>query len=242
MTSIDLLGPVLINGNPTDTAGRTWKYSKTPELVALLVLNPNGISIDRAIDALTDSAPNGKRIVHQVACDARRELGADVFPPARDTYRLDLSVVDVDLARFAQHLDDAADSTGPARLRHLLAALAEIRGRILGDADWPWADIDLAEITGRIEQAALDAVALALDLDHPSAAVTAARAGLRIDSYHPDLMAQFARAALAAGDAGAIMRAMAVLADFWGHDAPAEVIAISDELAATRRARVEVAA
>lgn len=236
MTPIDLLGPVRINGHSTGTAGRAWKYTDTPQLIALLVLHPDGLSIDRTVDALAGGNRASRSKVHQLASDARKVLGPDVFPAQRDTYGLDMAAVDCDLVRFTDRADLAAElDPGPARLDLLLEALAEVRGRVFGGADWDWAIVDAAEISGRIEQAATDAVAAALALDRPGDALTAARAGLALESHHPGLMADYARAALAAGDAGHVARAMAVLADFWGLDAPADVVEITDQLAAMRR-------
>lgn len=236
MTSIDLLGPVRINGHLTGTAARAWKYTDTPQLIALLVLHPDGLPIDRAVDAIAGGNRASRSKVHQLASDARKVLGRDVFPAQRDTYGLEVAAVDVDLVRFTDRADRAAElGPGPARLDLLIEALAEVRGRLFGGADWDWAVIDAAEISARIEQAATDAVADALALGRPTDALVAARAGLAIDTYHAGLMTDYARAALAAGDAGHIARAMATLTEFWGLDAPADVVEITDHLAATRQ-------
>lgn len=173
--SISLLGPLRIEGT-----NRPPKRTKTREMIAYLVLHPNGASRDEISEAIW---PGGdpqktKPRLWEAASDARAALG-DVWIAENERYRLDRAQLKIDVDELDQLLGkDESD------LQALDAALALWRGEPLEGADYIWADGEIhrlhATLIGLLERAGN----LRLQRGDARGALELAERAIALDQFH----------------------------------------------------------
>ncbi len=184
--SISLLGPLLI----VAIRRKRGLRSLTQELLAYLVLHPEGASREQLLDLLwpNDSPRRARQQrLSQSVADARRHLG-EAFVAQGERYLLDRNRVWADVAEFERLRAEASSAAEPARELELLErALALVRGEPLAGSDYLWADgevrrlrasvVELLDRLGRARLAAGDA----------PGALAAAERGLSFDSLKESL-------------------------------------------------------
>lgn len=145
--TIALLGPPVITG-VTDLIR---PKSKTRELLAYLVLNPQGATTDELVEALLPRtrSQTAKHRIWRSINEARSQLG-DILPRSGDRYVLDRSAVTIDVDELDQLLARANAGTGAEREELLARAAALVRGEPLAGCTYAWAAGDERSLRGRI--------------------------------------------------------------------------------------------
>jgi DNA-binding SARP family transcriptional activator len=121
------------------------------ELLALLLINPDGVPVERAIEALwPEVEPRaGRDRFRTVLSNLRGQMGdalAKLGPPPVERIgaicRIDVAAIDCDLWRFEAALDDARDaSSTPQQKRAAYARAADAYGGdLLDGADCAWVE------------------------------------------------------------------------------------------------------
>jgi DNA-binding SARP family transcriptional activator len=201
---IEVLGPLTISG--TRKRGRGIR-GPTRELLAFLVLHPNGAHRDQVIDALWPDQPpeRGRNQLWRAAADARHHLGETILTRDNEHYRLERTQVTIDLDELENLLVELDDRDDADALPLLERALALFTGEPLAGSDLPWAEneqrrlhaiqLELFERAGEAHLAAGD----------PTQALACAEQGLGEEPYNETLVRLAMRAEGALGLRSAIV-------------------------------------
>ena len=195
---LSILGPLLIEGGRKH--GRKLR-GPTRDLLAYLALHPNGAHRDQLTDELwPDQTPEQARSrLYRAATDARSHFGDTILSRDGEHYRLDRSLVRVDLDELERLQAALARSHSvDDELSQLEASLALFRGEPLAGSDLPWAENEQR----RLHAVRLELLARAghnrLTRGDASGALANAEAGLAGEPYNERLarLAMEAEAAL----------------------------------------------
>ncbi|MHB8696224.1 MAG: AfsR/SARP family transcriptional regulator [Solirubrobacteraceae bacterium] len=203
--AISLLGPPTVALPQKQARGLR---GGTRELLFYLALRPGGAHREQIIDALwpEQSREQARRRLWRAAADARAQLGEASLRRDGEQYRLNRSVMSVDIDQLEQlltELDRAGEAMGQLPL--LEQALALFSGEPLVGSDFPWAEneqrrlqtvrLDLFERAGRA----------LLTCGDPAGALSRAEEGLAVEPYNERLARLAMRAEAALGLRKAVM-------------------------------------
>lgn len=184
--AISVLGPLRIeNGG----SGRPKLRASAGELIAYLVLHPEGASRDQLLDALWpgDNPRRSEQRLWQSTSQARKLVG-DGLSRDRDHYQLARTKVRVDLDEFEQLLAQAQQSPDGSDRRGLFERAAGlIHGEPLAGSDYPWADGHIRRIRATILELLEHVGRARLAAGETRGALQAAEQGLAIDVLNEGL-------------------------------------------------------
>jgi DNA-binding SARP family transcriptional activator len=192
---VRLFGPLRIELD--DAEVRSGLRTKSRELLAFLLLHPDGVGRETAIEALwpdmdpalsAERAKDALRSLRRALQAATGHAGATTVELIGDRLRVNPALLDSDLWRFQAALTAAAAATdAQARLAALTQATSVYGGTLLEGADYDWAEPareelrrQVADATGRLAELREQAG----DLD---GAITALEDGARWDAYNEEL-------------------------------------------------------
>jgi len=206
-------GPLRIELNGAEV--RTGLRSKARELLAFLLLHPDGAAREAAIEALwpeadpargADRAKDALKSLRQALRAATGHSGATVVELVGERWRVNPELVDCDVWAFQAAVAAAAAAGGPAKLGALAKAAASYGGTLLdGEAfDWPEEAREelrrqAADVAGRLAELRERAG----DLD---GAVAALEDGARWDAYNEELHQRIMRLQARLGRTDAVRR------------------------------------
>lgn len=159
---------------------------KIIELLALLVLNPDGIDRNRLQNALFPEATlrNGGNHFRQIAFKFRQLTGLSL--DRRDGNLVGLpvgTIVEAADIQFEELLQTASWVPGEDRVDRLGEALGLVKGAYLGGSDLPWAEERRNHLDVVQEEARLEVVRLLLELGRPEAARNECEVLLALNRY-----------------------------------------------------------
>jgi len=181
-----LLGPLTVTGARAD---RNGLRAAALELVAYLALHPHGAARDELLEALwPDQDPRKTRgRLYQATRDARRLLGENAIIRTKEHYRLDRSVVPVDLDQLEDALATARQYGSEGQIQGLERALMLVRGEPLAGSDYRWAEPHVRQLRSRLSDLLIRVARGRLDAGNNVGALEAAERGLKIDELNEEL-------------------------------------------------------
>ncbi len=214
---VRLLGPlqVRLHGRQLTKGLRT----KTPELLAYLLVHHGGVTRDAAIEALWPELDPDRGVAwfKAVLGNLRRVLGpaadtdtdADtaVIPRLVDRYQANPDLVGCDLWRFQRALASAGATTDPAaKTTELQQALAVYHGDLLDGADYDWALTDREDLRRQAIGAARQLAELYEQAGDDQRALDVLEQAVRWDAYNEELYQRIMRVQARLGRAEEIRR------------------------------------
>jgi DNA-binding SARP family transcriptional activator len=212
------LGPLRIELNGAEV--RTGLRSKARELLAFLLLHPDGVAREVAIEALWPEAEPGRgaerakdalKSLRQVLRAATGQSGATMVELVGERWRVNPELVDCDVWEFQAALADAAAADGQAKLDALARAAALYGGTLLDGEEFEWLEEareelrrQAADVAGRLAELREQAG----DLD---GAIAALKDGARWDAYNEELYQCIMRLQARLGRLDAVRRTYARL-------------------------------
>jgi DNA-binding SARP family transcriptional activator len=212
------LGPLRIELNGAEV--RTGLRSKARELLAFLLLHPDGVAREVAIEALWPEAEPGRgagrakdalKSLRQVLRAATGQSGATVVELVGERWRVNPELVDCDVWEFQAALADAAAADGQAKPDALARAAALYGGALLDGEEFEWPEEareelrrQAADVAGRLAELREQAG----DLD---GAIAALEDGARWDVYNEELYQRIMRLQARLGRMDAVRRTYARL-------------------------------
>jgi DNA-binding SARP family transcriptional activator len=211
---VRLFGPLRIELDGAEV--RTGLRIKSRELLAFLLLHPDGVGRETAIEALwpdmdparsSARAKDALRSLRQALQGVTGQAGATVVELIGDRLRVNPALVDADVWRFqAALVTVAAAADDQARLEALTQAAAAYGGTLLEGADYDWAEAareefrrQAADLAGRLGELREQAG----DLD---GAIAALEDGARWDTFNEELHQRIMRLQARLGRLDAVRR------------------------------------
>jgi two-component SAPR family response regulator len=228
--------------------------AKSVELLVYLAVNRSGASLSdimeaiwpdatlrRAGERLSTCVANLRGVIRAVAAttmnipeDTDQQTSRKLEPVINSGgfYRLDPTIVSVDWWTMLDEYGQVAAAPDDAqRLKHLLAAITDLRGPLAEGTDYDWIDTDRE----RARRHQIKLLAQAADLladDDPHASRTLLDQACTLDPLSDELARQAMRAAAATGDADSIRHRLDTLRHALD-DADIDLDADTEQLAAT---------
>ncbi len=204
---VSVLGPIKLDGVGLADSAKTWRYTKTAELLVLLATSDvprTGDSLKELLWPARDPIKCGPALANATS-DARiRVVGEQRFPklaPGATLYKVDGIGTDLDL--FEENLDraNASDSVEIA-MEYRRAALRLVEGFPFDSfahksSGYGWADTLMMSATVQIVNVAVELARWEMDRDEPDFAADAAERGLRAAPENYELLNLFGVASLA---------------------------------------------
>jgi DNA-binding SARP family transcriptional activator len=210
---VDLLGPLRIH---TDQEVRTGLRRKARELLAFLLLHPDGATRDTAIEALwpeidpARGAERAKTAIQNLRHTLRAAAGLDgatVIEWTDQRWRVNPALVDCDVWRFHAALAAAGSAPDdPARTAALDRATAAYHGTLLEGADYDWAEPAREELRRQAADAAGRLAELRERAGDGDGALTALEAAAAWDLYNEQLHQRIMRLQACLGRPDAVRR------------------------------------
>jgi DNA-binding SARP family transcriptional activator len=211
---VDLLGPLRIH---TDQEVRTGLRRKARELLAFLLLHPDGATRDTTIEALwpeidpARGAERAKTAVQNLRHTLRAAAGLDgatVIEWTGQRWRVTADLVDCDVWRFHAALAAAAAAApdDPAKTAALERATAAYHGSLLEGADYDWAEPAREELRRQAADAAGRLAELRERAGDGDGALTALEAAAGWDPYNEELHQRIMRLQARLGRPDAVRR------------------------------------
>ena len=199
---------------------------KAAELLAYLLLNPDGVPVERAIETLwAEVEPSvGRKRFRTVLSNLRTTLGDALGPDQAvpverngEVCRLDPSAIDCDLWSFERALETAVGTADPAeRTAALRSAADAYRGDLADGTYYPWIDPAREKLR---DQAVNTLVELAQTAgDDVREAVPFLEHAFDLDPYGEEVARRLMRAHAESGNPDAARRAYDRLARVLGDD------------------------
>ncbi|GAA4617259.1 hypothetical protein GCM10023195_76980 [Actinoallomurus liliacearum] len=192
------------------------------DLLAYLALHPDGITRDQGIDALMpDRDPDaGTTMLHTAINNVRKTLRAATglrqpmfINHEAGRYRLDPTLIDVDLWRLQAALHQAHKATSDANRITALQQIPDLyTGELADDLTYEWAETERE----RLRRHATDALAHLARLlkdDHPEQALTVLEHAIEHDPYAEPLYQDLMRHQTHLGRPDAVRRTYQLLAN-----------------------------
>jgi DNA-binding SARP family transcriptional activator len=167
-----MFGPLQVETPNGILSAADFPSRKAKHVLEILALaGGRTVSKDRLIDLVwSNKLPNNPvaTLDHTLSV-LRAAIGdADVRPiiTERGHYRLDMTVVEIDLQRFDAMVDEAVGQPDPLGYRQLVSALALVDGVVLEDEPYAdWVEVTRERYRSRVERVMLDVARRALALD-----------------------------------------------------------------------------
>jgi len=209
-----MFGPLRIQLD--DAEVRSGLRTKARELLAFLLLHPEGVGRETAIEALwpdmdpalsAERAKDALRSLRRSLQDATGHAGATAVELIGDRLRISPALIDADVWRFQTALAAAAAATDDqARLDALTQATVVYGGALLEGVDYLWVEAAREELRRQAADAAGRVAELrerAGDLD---GAIAALEDGARWDAYNEELYQRIMRLEARLGRLDAVRR------------------------------------
>jgi DNA-binding SARP family transcriptional activator/tetratricopeptide (TPR) repeat protein len=169
---VQLFGPVVVHRDGELLRKQTRKVDRARELLALLILHPNGLEDSAIAEQMWPEMPPESALhnLQMAAYSLRNDLGSKAAVRyGAHKYQLNpqLELV-ADVRTFDTALARARGAAGDTLVQNLSRAVEVYRDPLLADAAWPWAEPVRLDYRARY-------VAAALHLAHLLAPVDAAR-------------------------------------------------------------------
>jgi LuxR family transcriptional regulator, maltose regulon positive regulatory protein len=166
---VQLLGSFLVLRDGQLIGVKSRKIDPARQLLALLVLNPNGLPDEQIAEQMwPEMTP--ERALHNLQVSAwalRKDLGAR--PAVRlyaKTYQLNPSMaIEADVQEFDEALARGRGATGEQLIQSLSRATELYKGALLADVGWHWVEPVRAEYRQRFVTAALSLADLVAQSD-----------------------------------------------------------------------------
>jgi DNA-binding SARP family transcriptional activator/nucleoid-associated protein YgaU len=214
---VEILGPLRITARGQEIRGG---LRKARELLAFLVVHPDGVSGEAISEALwPGSAPGRSASQRNLALRKLRDMlraAAGLTEPmlvtlTAERYRLDPAFITTDVAGFQAALEAARDAADdPARLAACQDAAALYRGPLADGAGYDWAE-PYAEAARRRALDAWTRIAELLEPGDPDQALAALEIALGHDPFNEYLYQRIMRLQAAAGRPDAVRRTLRLL-------------------------------
>jgi DNA-binding SARP family transcriptional activator len=192
---VRLFGPLRIELD--DAEVRSGLRTKSRELLAFLLLHPDSVGRETAIEALwpdmdpalsAERAKDALRSLRRALQAATGHAGATTVELIGDRLRVNPALIDADLWRFQAALTAAAAATDDqARLDALTQATSVYGGTPLEGADYDWAEPAREELRRQAADAAGRLAELREQAGDLDGAITALEDGARWDAYNEEL-------------------------------------------------------
>jgi DNA-binding SARP family transcriptional activator len=217
---VRVLGPLRIETRGSQI--RTGLRGKARELLVLLLIHPDGIDVDVAIETLWPGAPppRGAERLQTVISNLRTtlksaaQLGNEkVIIHAQRRYTIDADLIDCDLWRFQATLATAASATDSKALASTLdQAVADYGGALAEGERFPWAEAPREDLRRRALNAATRLAELHQQAGRLDVAVTALEKAVTWDRQAEELYRRIMRLQATLGRPHAVQRAYDQLA------------------------------
>jgi DNA-binding SARP family transcriptional activator len=213
---IAVLGPLKITAAGREIEGG---LRKARELLAYLAAHPDGVTSERiSADLWPESRPSHAASQRHLALRKAREmlrtatgLRAPMFITfSGDRYRLDPTLIEVDLWQFDSALDQARAGAGDAQVTALRQTAALYQGPLGEGSGWDWAERH-AEPTRRRAVDALARTAGILQASDPEQALTVLETALAHDPYNEAVYQKIMHIQARLGRPDAARRTLALL-------------------------------
>jgi DNA-binding SARP family transcriptional activator len=211
---VDLLGPLRIHTHGGEV--RTGLRRKARELLAFLLLHPDGATRDTVIEALwpeigpARGAERAKTAVQNLRHTLRAAAGLDgatVIEWTAERWRVNPDLVECDVWRFQAALAAAGSAPDdPARTAALDRATAAYRGSLLEGADHDWAEPAREELRRQAADAAGRLAELRERAGDGDGALAALEAAAGWDPYNEQLHQRIMRLQAQLGRPDAVRR------------------------------------
>jgi DNA-binding SARP family transcriptional activator len=211
---VDLFGPLRIHTHGGEV--RTGLRRKARELLAFLLLHPEGVTRDTVIEALwpeidpARGAERAKTAIQNLRHTLRAAAGLDgatVIEWAGERWRVNAALVDCDVWRFQAALAAAsAAPDDPAKTAALERATAAYHGSLLEGADYDWAEPAREELRRQAADAAGRLAELRERASDGDGALTALEAAAGWDPYNEELHQRIMRLQARLGRPDAVRR------------------------------------
>lgn len=187
---VHLLGPYRIEANGEEI--RTGFRSKARELLAFLLLHPQGKSVEASVDAIwpdcdiargTEGFRTAVGNLRKVVRAATQHPKAQVIERVGDRYRVEPSTFSCDLWRLESALREAKLASGPEAVAPLERAAQECRGDLLYGAYYEWVEAAREDLRRRFVDAVVRLAELRAEAGAGEAALATLDEATRLDPY-----------------------------------------------------------
>jgi LuxR family maltose regulon positive regulatory protein len=155
---VQLFGSFVLHRDGQLVSSVSGKVDRLRELVALLILYPQGLPDDEIAERMFPDMRHerGLHNLHAAIYSLRKELGKAAVRFGAHTYQLNpqLELI-ADVRTFDAMLVKARVANGDALIRSLSTAIELYHGPLLADAAWAWVDPVRLSYRGRFVEAAL---------------------------------------------------------------------------------------
>jgi DNA-binding SARP family transcriptional activator len=166
---VQLFGPVIVHRDGELLRKQTRKVDRARELLALLILNPNGLEDSTIAEQMWPEMPPESALhnLQMAAYSLRNDLGSKAAVRfGAHKYQLNPQLeLTADVRAFDTALTRARGATGEILTQNLSRAVEVYRDPVLADAAWPWAEPVRLEYRGRYVSAALQLAHLVAPVD-----------------------------------------------------------------------------
>jgi DNA-binding SARP family transcriptional activator len=211
---VRLFGPLRIELDGVEV--RSGLRTTSRELLAFLLLHPDGVRRETATEALwpdmdparsAGRAKDALRSLRQTLQDATGQPGATVVELIGDRLRVNPAFVDADVWRFQAALAAATATTDTqTKLDALTQAAAAYGGTLLEGADYDWAEAAREELRRQAADVAGRLAELREQVGDLDGAIAALEDGARWDAYNEELHQRIMRLQAQLGRLDAVRR------------------------------------